>query len=59
MTDEIVQIIRGTYATEDNVRTQAEEALSRLDKGGLDIKTWSTDDLDNVAGGYLVATYTV
>lgn len=32
MTDEIVQIIRGTYATEDNVRTQAEEALSRLDK---------------------------
>ena len=33
MTDEIVQIIRGTYATEDQIRTQAEEALGRLDKG--------------------------
>ena len=33
MTDEIVQIIRGTYATEDSIRTQAEEALARLDKG--------------------------
>lgn len=37
MTDEIVQIIRGTYATEDSIRTQAEEALCRLDKGILGV----------------------
>ena len=52
MTDEIVQIIRGTYATEDNVRTQAEEALSRLDKGGLDVRTYRTDDSGSLARGY-------
>ena len=33
METEIVNIIKGTYSTEEQIRTQAEEALTRLDQG--------------------------